>query len=56
MIKKAYSLLPKKNEKLPSDAKETQDRCIISRQNEAYYYEKDLESAIITHLQDFYWN
>jgi hypothetical protein len=41
MIKKAYSLLPKKNEKLPSDAKEIKDRCIlISGQNEAYYYEK----------------
>ena len=46
-----------RNEKLPSDAKEIiKDPMVLEFLNlkrEAAYYEKDLESAIITHLQDF---
>lgn len=46
-----------KNEKLPSDAKEIiKDPMILEfldLKREASYYEKDLEQAIITHLQDF---
>ena len=46
-----------KNEKLPSDAKEIiKDPMyleFLGLKREAAYYEKDLESAIITHLQDF---
>lgn len=47
-----------KNEKLPSDAKEIiKDPMYLEfmgLKREAAYYEKDLEQAIITHLQDFY--
>ncbi len=46
-----------KNEKLPSDAKEIIKDPIylefLGLKREASYYEKDLEQAIITHLQDF---
>ncbi len=46
-----------REEKLPSDAKEIiKDPMILEflgLKREAAYYEKDLESAIITHLQDF---
>ncbi|HUH74749.1 MAG TPA: PDDEXK nuclease domain-containing protein [Chitinophagales bacterium] len=46
-----------KKEKLPSDAKEIIKDPIflefLGLKKEATYYEKDLESAIITHLQDF---
>jgi RecB family endonuclease NucS len=46
-----------RNEKLPSDAKEIiKDPMVLEFLNlkrEAAYYEKDLETAIITHLQDF---
>jgi predicted nuclease of restriction endonuclease-like (RecB) superfamily len=46
-----------KNEKLPSDAKEIiKDPMyleFLGLKREASYYERDLESAIITHLQDF---
>ncbi|MDR0803341.1 PDDEXK nuclease domain-containing protein, partial [Fluviicola sp.] len=46
-----------KNEKQPSDAKEIiKDPMyleFLGLKREASYYEKDLESAIITHLQDF---
>lgn len=46
-----------KNEKLPSDAKEIiKDPMLLEflgLKRESSYYEKDLESAIITHLQDF---
>ena len=46
-----------KNEKLPSDAKEIiKDPMFLEfmgLKREASYYEKDLEQAIITHLQDF---
>src|SRR5690606_31985935 len=46
-----------KNEKLPSDAKEIiKDPMyleFLGLKREASYYEKDLESAIITHLQEF---
>lgn len=46
-----------KNEKLPSDAKEIIKDPIflefLDLKREASYYEKDLEQAIITHLQDF---
>jgi predicted nuclease of restriction endonuclease-like (RecB) superfamily len=46
-----------KNEKLPSDAKEIIKDPIflefLGLKREASYYEKDLESAIITHLQEF---
>ncbi|NML36766.1 DUF1016 domain-containing protein [Chitinophaga sp. G-6-1-13] len=46
-----------KKEKLPSDAKEIiKDPILLEflgMKREAAYYEKDLESAIITHLQDF---
>lgn len=46
-----------KNEKLPSDAKQIiKDPMyleFLGLKREAAYYEKDLESAIITHLQDF---
>jgi len=46
-----------KNEKLPSDAKEIiKDPMYLEfmgLKREASYYEKDLEQAIITHLQDF---
>jgi predicted nuclease of restriction endonuclease-like (RecB) superfamily len=46
-----------KNEKLPSDAKEIiKDPMFLEflgLKKEASYYEKDLESAIITHLQEF---
>ncbi|MNQ79619.1 hypothetical protein D3C85_945700 [compost metagenome] len=46
-----------KNEKLPSDAKEIIKDPIylefLGLKREASYYERDLESAIITHLQDF---
>ncbi|MGN6495086.1 MAG: PDDEXK nuclease domain-containing protein [Agriterribacter sp.] len=46
-----------KNEKLPSDAKEIiKDPMFLEflgLKREASYYEKDLESAIITHLQEF---
>lgn len=46
-----------KNEKNPSDAKEIiKDPMILEflgLKREAAYYEKDLEQAIITHLQDF---
>lgn len=46
-----------KNEKLPSDAKEIiKDPMyleFLGLKREASYYEKDLEQAIITHLQDF---
>jgi predicted nuclease of restriction endonuclease-like (RecB) superfamily len=46
-----------RNEKLPSDAKEIIKDPIflefLGLKREASYYEKDLESAIITHLQDF---
>lgn len=46
-----------KNEKLPSDAKEIiKDPMLLEflgLKRESAYYEKDLESAIITHLQDF---
>lgn len=46
-----------KNEKLPCDAKEIiKDPMyleFLGLKREAAYYEKDLENAIITHLQDF---
>lgn len=46
-----------KNERLPSDAKEIiKDPMILEflgLKRESSYYEKDLEQAIITHLQDF---
>lgn len=46
-----------KNEKLPSDAKEIiKDPMyleFLGLKRESAYYEKDLEQAIITHLQDF---
>ena len=46
-----------KNEKLPSDAKEIiKDPMyleFLGLKRESSYYEKDLESAIITHLQEF---
>lgn len=46
-----------KNEKLPSDAKEIIKDPILLEflglKRKDSYYEKDLESAIITHLQDF---
>jgi len=46
-----------KNEKLPSDAKEIiKDPMFLEflgLKREASYYERDLESAIITHLQEF---
>ncbi len=46
-----------KNEKLPSDAKEIIKDPILLEflglKRESAYYEKDLEGAIITHLQDF---
>ncbi len=46
-----------KNEKLPSDAKEIiKDPMyleFLGLKKEAAYYEKDLESSIITHLQEF---
>lgn len=46
-----------KNEKLPSDAKEIiKDPMyleFLGLKREASYYEKDLEQAIITHLQEF---
>jgi predicted nuclease of restriction endonuclease-like (RecB) superfamily len=46
-----------KNEKLPSDAKEIiKDPMyleFLGLKREASYYERDLENAIITHLQDF---
>ncbi|QKJ61703.1 YhcG family protein [Flavobacterium sp. M31R6] len=46
-----------KNEKLPSDAKEIiKDPMFLEfldLKREASYYEKDLEQAIITHLQEF---
>lgn len=46
-----------KKEKLPSDAKEIiKDPMLLEflgMKREASYYEKDVESAIITHLQDF---
>jgi len=46
-----------KNEKSPSDAKEIiKDPMILEflgLKREASYYEKDLENAIITHLQEF---
>jgi predicted nuclease of restriction endonuclease-like (RecB) superfamily len=46
-----------KNEKLPSDAKEIikDPMCLefLGLKREASYYERDLESAIIIHLQDF---
>jgi predicted nuclease of restriction endonuclease-like (RecB) superfamily len=46
-----------KNEKLPSDAKEIiKDPMILEflgLKRESAYYEKDLEQAIITHLQEF---
>ncbi len=46
-----------KEEKFPTDAKEIiKDPMVLEflgLQREAAYYEKDLESAIITHLQDF---
>ena len=46
-----------KNEKLPSDAKEIiKDPMVLEflgLKRESAYYEKDLEQAIITHLQEF---
>lgn len=46
-----------REEKMPSDAKEIiKDPMVLEflgLRREAAYYEKDLESAIITHLQDF---
>ncbi|PVX46184.1 putative nuclease of restriction endonuclease-like (RecB) superfamily [Flavobacterium sp. 103] len=46
-----------KNEKLPSDAKEIIEDPMflefLDLKREASYYEKDLEQAIITHLQEF---
>ena len=46
-----------KNQKFPSDAKEIiKDPMyleFLGLKREALYYEKDLEQAIITHLQDF---
>jgi len=46
-----------RQEKLPSDAKEIiKDPMVLEflgLKREAAYYEKDLESAIITHLQEF---
>jgi len=46
-----------RNEKQPSEAKEIiKDPMILEflgLKRENSYYEKDLESAIITHLQDF---
>lgn len=46
-----------KNEKLPTDAKEIiKDPMVLEflgLKRESAYYEKDLEQAIITHLQDF---
>lgn len=46
-----------KNEKLPSDAREIIKDPIflefLGLKREAAYYEKDLEAAIITHLQEF---
>src|SRR5690606_23630253 len=46
-----------KNKKLPSDAKEIIQEPMILEflglKSEASYYEKDLEDAIITHLQEF---
>jgi predicted nuclease of restriction endonuclease-like (RecB) superfamily len=54
---KASVLAVAKNEKLPSDAKEIiKDPMYLEfmgLKREASYYEKDLEQAIITHLQDF---
>ncbi len=56
MIKKEYLAVAKK-EKLPSDAKEIiKDPMyleFLGLKREAAYYERDLEKAIITHLQDF---
>ncbi|MFH7018685.1 YhcG family protein [Flavobacterium sp. FlaQc-47] len=50
-------LLVSKNEKLPSDAREIiKDPMyleFLGLKREAAYYEKDLEQAIITHLQEF---
>ncbi|TWF32671.1 putative nuclease of restriction endonuclease-like (RecB) superfamily [Chitinophaga polysaccharea] len=50
-------LVVAKKEKLPSDAKEIiKDPMLLEflgLKREASYYEKDVESAIITHLQDF---
>lgn len=47
-----------RNEKLPSDAREIiKDPMFLEfldLKREASYYERDLESAIITHLQDFF--
>ena len=46
-----------KNEKLPSDAREIikdpMNLEFLGLKRESAYYEKDLEQAIITHLQDF---
>jgi predicted nuclease of restriction endonuclease-like (RecB) superfamily len=46
-----------KNEKLPSDAREIikdpMNLEFLGLKRESSYYEKDLEQAIITHLQDF---
>jgi predicted nuclease of restriction endonuclease-like (RecB) superfamily len=46
-----------KNEKLPTDAKEIikdpMNLEFLGLKRESSYYEKDLEQAIITHLQDF---
>lgn len=46
-----------RNEKLPTDAKEIiKDPMVLEflgLKKEAAYYEKDIESSIITHLQDF---
>lgn len=46
-----------KNEKLPSDAKDIIKDPIylefLGLKREASFYERDLESAIITHLQEF---
>ncbi len=54
---KASVLAVAKNEKQPSDAKEIiKDPMYLEYmglKREASYYEKDLEQAIITHLQDF---
>jgi predicted nuclease of restriction endonuclease-like (RecB) superfamily len=48
-----------RKEKLPSDAREIiKDPMyleFLGLKREASYYEKDLEQAIITHLQDFCW-
>lgn len=54
---KEHVLAVARNEKLPADAKEIiKDPMFLEflgLKRDASYYEKDLESAIITHLQEF---